>query len=61
MIDNICDNIASAKSDTLQAEQDIFKSKENMKAARKKKCIILILVCVIALIIFLPILFTVIL
>lgn len=57
MIDNICDNIASAKSDTLQAEQDIFKSKENMKAARKKKCLILVIVVVIALVIAGPIVF----
>ena len=54
MIDNICDNIASAKADSLKAEEDIFKSKQNMIAARKKKCIILIIVIVALIIIIVP-------
>ena len=56
MIDNICENIASAKNDSLQAEEDIFKSKENMIKARKKKCIILIIVVVVLCAIIAPIL-----
>ena len=54
MIDNICDNIASAKADSLKAEEDIFKSKQNMIAARKKKCIILVIVIVALIIIIVP-------
>ena len=50
MIDNICENISLAKDDALKAEEDIFKSKENMVKARKKKCAIFIIVLVILLI-----------
>ena len=46
MIDNICDNIATAKSDALSAQEDIFKSKENMIKARKLRCIIILIVVV---------------
>lgn len=59
MVDNICDNIASAKQDVLSAEEDIFKSKKNLMSARKKKCIILILVTVALAIIIIPTLISV--
>lgn len=54
MIDNICDNIASAKADSLKAEEDIFQSKQNMIRARRKKCIILIIVLVALVVILAP-------
>ena len=47
MIDDICENIAVAKTNVTDAEENIIKAKENMISARKKKCIILIIVAVI--------------
>ena len=47
MIDNICDNIATAKADALSAQEDIFKSKENMMKARKLRCIIIVIVIIV--------------
>lgn len=48
MIDDICENIAVSKSNVNDAEENIIKAKENMISARKKKCIILIIVAIIA-------------
>jgi syntaxin 1B/2/3 len=56
IIDDICENIAEAKSNVLAAEQDIVKSKKNMQSARKKKCIILIVIITILLCILGPVL-----
>ena len=47
IIDNICDNIATSKADAFSAQEDIFKSKENMIKARKLRCIIIIIVTVV--------------
>ena len=46
MIDDICENIAVSKSNVNDAEENIIKAKENMISARKKKCIILIIVVI---------------
>ena len=48
MIDDICENIAVSKSNVNDAEENIIKSKENLMSARKKLCIIIIIVLVIA-------------
>ena len=48
MIDDICENIAVSKSNVNDAEENIIKSKENLMSARKKMCIIIIIVLVIA-------------
>ena len=47
MIDDICENIAASKSNVNDAEENIIKAKENMISARKKRCLILILVAII--------------
>ena len=47
MIDDICENIAVSKTNVTDAEENIIKAKENMISARKKKCIILMVVAVI--------------
>jgi t-SNARE complex subunit (syntaxin) len=47
MIDNICENIAVSKSNVNDAEENIIKAKESLISARKKKCIIIIVVAVI--------------
>lgn len=57
MVDNICDNIASAKTDVTEAEEDIVKAKEYYQKARKKKCILLLIVVGILVAIALPIIF----
>ena len=54
IIDNISENIATAKQDVLAGEEDVLKSKKNMQSARKKKCIIIIIVVVVLLVIILP-------
>ncbi len=48
MIDDICENIAVSKSNVNDAEENIIKSKENLMSARKKLCIIIIIILVIA-------------
>ena len=48
MIDDICENIAASKSNVNDAEENIIKAKENMISARKKKCFILLIVAIIA-------------
>ena len=48
MIDDICENIAVSKSNVNDAEENIIKAKENMVSARKKKCLILLIVAIIA-------------
>ena len=48
MIDDICENIAVSKSNVNDAEENIIKSKENLMSARKKMCIIIIILLVIA-------------
>ena len=47
IIDNICDNIATSKADAFSAQEDIFKSKENMIKARKLRCIIILIVTIV--------------
>jgi t-SNARE complex subunit (syntaxin) len=47
IIDNICDNIATSKADAFSAQEDIFKSKENMIKARKLRCIIIMIVTIV--------------
>lgn len=51
IIENIEDNIATAKDCTLHAEQDISQSYEYLKSARRKKCIILCISVVVVIII----------
>ena len=51
MIDNIDVNIQKAKNYVDKGEKNLIKAKENMKKARKKKCIILIIAIVILLIV----------
>ena len=51
MIDNIVDNLQTSKDYVAKAEKDLVKSKENMKKARKKKCIILIILIVIVVVV----------
>ena len=55
MIDNIDVNIQKAKNYVDKGQKNLIKAKENMKKARKKKCIILIIVIVILLIVLVPI------
>ena len=55
MIDDICENIAVSKTNVTGAEENIIKAKENMVSARKKKCLILIIVVFILAIIVIPI------
>ena len=55
MIDNIDVNIQKAKNYVEKGEKNLNKAKENMKKARKKKCIILIIVIVILLIVLIPV------
>ncbi len=55
MIDNIDVNIQKAKNYVDKGEKNLIKAKENMKKARKKKCIILIIVIVILLIVLVPV------
>ena len=47
MIDDICENISASKSNVNDAEENIIKAKENMMSARKKRCIILIIVAIV--------------
>jgi len=56
MIDNIDKNVRKAKEYTLKAEGEVVKSKENLKCARKIKCIVIIVIVIILLIVFAPIL-----
>ena len=56
MIDNIVENISKAKDYVANAEIQLQNGKENMESARKRKCIIAIIVSVILLIILIPIL-----
>ena len=48
MIDDICENIAVSKECVNDAEENIIKAKESLISARKKKCIIIIVVACIA-------------
>jgi len=56
MIDNIVENISKSKDYVAKAERQLQEGKENMESARKRKCIIAIIVSVILLIILIPIL-----
>ena len=56
MIDNIVENISKSKDYVANAEMQLQNGKENMESARKRKCIIAIIVSVILLIILIPIL-----
>ena len=56
MIDNIVENISKSKDYVAKAERQLQSGKENMESARKRKCIIAIIVSVILLIILIPIL-----
>jgi t-SNARE complex subunit (syntaxin) len=56
MIDNIEVNIQKAKDYVLKGEKHVAKAKKNMESARKKKCIILLIVIGILVVILLPIL-----
>ncbi len=56
MIDNIEQNVKTAKGHVLKAEKELVQAKKNIISARKKKCIILIIVIVVLLVIILPIL-----
>ena len=47
MIDDICENIAVSKTNVTDAEENIIKAKENMMSARKKRCIVLIIIVVV--------------
>ena len=47
MIVDICENIAVSKTNVTDAEENIIKAKENMISARKKRCIILIIIVVV--------------
>ena len=47
MIDDICENIAVSKTNVTDAAENIIKAKENMISARKKRCIILIIIVVV--------------
>ena len=59
MIDNIDVNIQKAKNYVDKGQKNLIKAKENMKKARKKKCIILIIVIVILLIVLVPVIISV--
>lgn len=54
MIDNIELNIQKAKDYVMKGEKNIGKAKKNMESARKKKCIILIIIIGILVVILLP-------
>ena len=56
MIDNIVENVSKSKDYVAKAEDELGKGKKNMENARKKKCIIAIIVSVVLLIILIPIL-----
>ena len=59
MIDNIDVNIQKAKNYVDKGQKNLIKAKENMKKARKKKCIILIIVIVILVIVLVPVIISV--
>ena len=59
MIDNIDVNIQKAKNYVDKGQKNLIKAKENMKKARKKKCIILIIVIVVLLIVLVPVIISV--
>ena len=56
MIDNIELNIQKAKDYVIKGEKNIVKAKKNMESARKKKCIILLIVIGCLVVVLLPIL-----
>ena len=56
LIDNIVENVSKSKDYVEEGENQLGKGKENMESARKKKCIIAIIVSVILLIILIPLL-----
>ena len=55
MIDNIEVNIQKAKDYVLKGEKNVVKSKKNLESARKKKCIVLLIVIGILVVILIPI------
>ena len=54
MIDNIEVNIQKAKDYVLKGEKNVNKSKKNLESARKKKCIILLIIIGVLLVILIP-------
>ena len=55
MIDNIEVNIQKAKDYVLKGEKNVVKSKKNLESARRKKCIVLLIVIGILVVILIPI------
>ena len=55
MIDNIEVNIQKAKDYVLKGETNVNKSKKNLQSARKKKCIVLLIIIGILIVIFIPV------
>ena len=55
MIDNIEVNIQKAKDYVLKGEKNVIKSKKNLESARKKKCIILLIIIGVLLVILIPV------
>ena len=55
MIDNIEVNIQKAKDYVLKGEKNVVKSKKNLESARKKKCIVLLIIIGILVVILIPI------
>ena len=54
MIDNIEVNIQKAKDYVLKGEKNVVKSKKNLESARKKKCIIILIIIGVLIVILLP-------
>ena len=54
MIDNIEVNIQKAKDYVIKGEKNVNKSKKNLESARKKKCIVLLIIIGVLLVILIP-------
>ena len=54
MIDNIEVNIQQAKDYVLKGEKNVDKSKKNLQSARKKKCIIILIIVGVLIVILIP-------
>ncbi len=55
MIDNIEVNIQKAKDYVIKGEKNVEKSKKNLQSARKKKCIVLLIIIGILIVILIPV------
>ena len=59
MIDNIEVNIQKAKDYVLKGEKNIDKSKKNLESARKKRCIVILIILGILIVILIPVIISI--